>query len=60
MYVQMAFVEHHPDAPLAVHIILNIGVVALSVFTAWAAFKLYDEPVREWLKGKLFTRVKKA
>ncbi|MDD7461704.1 MAG: acyltransferase [Prevotellaceae bacterium] len=52
MYMQMAWVERNAHAPIWMHVCLNIGVIAMSVFTAWALLKLYDEPVREWLKEK--------
>lgn len=54
MYVQMCWVYSHPDAPLFAHLTMNIGVVILSVFIAWAALKLYDIPLRAWLKDKLW------
>lgn len=54
MYVQMCWVYSHPDAPLFAHLTMNIGVVVLSVFIAWAALKLYDIPLRAWLKDKLW------
>ena len=53
MYMQMAWVERNPNAPLWMHIMLNIGVIVISIFMAWALLKLYDEPVREWLKHKV-------
>ena len=49
MYLQMAWVAEHPDAPVWMHIVLNIGIVILAVFIAWACFKLYDWPLRQWL-----------
>lgn len=54
MYVQMAWVASHQDSPVWHHILLNIGVVAISIGIAWSLLKLYDEPVRSWLKEKLF------
>lgn len=48
----------HRDAPVGQVIVLDIGAAVLSIFIAWAALKLYDEPVREWLKGKLFKKAK--
>jgi len=30
--------------------------VLVSVFIAWAFLKLYDEPVRAWLKQKVLRR----
>ena len=52
MYMQMAYVETHPDAPLWQHLVLNGGVVILSIASAWALLKLYDMPVRRWLTDK--------
>ena len=56
MYMQMAWVERNSNAPLWIHISLNVGVVLVSVFMAWAFLKLYDEPVRAWLKQKVLRR----
>lgn len=42
-------VGRHPDAPVWMHIVLNAGVVVMSVLTAWAFYKAYDIPVRKWL-----------
>jgi len=56
MYMQMEWVERHSNAPLWIHISLNVGVVLVSVFIAWAFLKLYDEPMRAWLKQKVLQR----
>ena len=50
MYMQMSWVAEHPDAPVWIHIAVNLGVVFLSIVLAWGVLKIYDEPVREWLK----------
>ena len=50
MYMQMSWVAEHPDAPVWIHIAVNVGVVFLSIVLAWGELKIYDEPVREWLK----------
>ena len=50
MYMQMSWVAEHPDASVWVHIMMNLGVVFMSIILAWGVFKIYDEPVREWLK----------
>ena len=50
MYMQMSWVAEHPDAPVWIHIAVNVGVVFLSIVLAWGVLKIYDEPVREWLK----------
>ena len=52
MYVQMNWVWSHPDAPVFAHVMVGAGVLVMSVFIAWAALKLYDLPVREWLRRK--------
>lgn len=59
MYMQMAWVGRNPDAPLWMHIVLNAGVVLVSVGAAWAWLKLYDEPVRRWLTEHWLKRVRK-
>lgn len=49
MYLQMQWVEKHPEAPVWIHICVNAGVVVISILTAWAFYKAYDIPVRQWL-----------
>ena len=50
MYMQMSWVADHGDAPLWMHIMMNAGVVFISILLAYGLLKVYDEPVREWLK----------
>ena len=50
IYMHMCFVKDHPDAPLWINIAISVGVVVVSVITAWCVYKAYDVPVREWLK----------
>ncbi len=50
MYMQMDWAKAHADAPLWMHISVNLGVVFLSVILAYGLYKVYDLPVREWLK----------
>ena len=54
IYMQMAWVNNHPDAPLATHIFVAVSTFLLAILVAYGAYKLYDLPVREWLKKKLF------
>ena len=49
MYMQMSWVAAHPDAPVWMHISVNLGVVIVSILLAYGLFKAYDLPVREWL-----------
>lgn len=56
MYMQMQWVAKHPEAPVWMHIMLNAGVVIISVLTAWALYKAYDVPVRKWLTDKVLRK----
>ena len=60
MYMQMAWVGNHPSAPLWQHIMLNVGVVVISVVLAWCVYKTYDLPLRGWLTEKWLKRGAKA
>lgn len=50
MYMQMEWALSHPEMPLYAHVMTGAGVFVLSIFLAWACLKLYDLPVRNWLK----------
>ncbi|MDN5554631.1 acyltransferase family protein [Prevotella sp.] len=50
VYLQVAWMRSHPDAPLGVHIFVSISVFAMAIAVAYACLKLYDIPVRNWLK----------
>ncbi|MGN0214094.1 MAG: acyltransferase family protein [Muribaculaceae bacterium] len=50
MYMQMGWVAEHADAPLWMHIAVNLGVLFMAIVIAWGVMKVYDEPVRRWLK----------
>lgn len=52
MYMQMAWVSSHKDSPVWHHVVLNLGILLVAIGIAWAFLKLYDEPVRAWLKKK--------
>lgn len=54
MYMQMAWVSSHKDSPVWHHVVLNFGILLVAIGIAWAFLKLYDEPVRAWLKKKLY------
>lgn len=58
MYMQMSWVEDHQNAPLWMHIMVNLGVVVMSILLAYGLLKAYDEPVREWLKNHWLKRKK--
>ena len=54
IYMQMSWVDHHEDAPLGMHIFVSVCIFMLAILVAYGAYRLYDLPVREWLKHKLF------
>jgi len=56
IYMQMSWAESHKDAPLGMHIFVAVCIFFLAIGLAYAALKLYDLPVREWLKNHLFTK----
>lgn len=56
MYIQMNWVAEHADAPLWQHIAVSTGVFFVAVILAWGLLKIYDTPVREWLKKALFAK----
>lgn len=52
VYMQMAWAEAHPDAPVGTHIFVAVSVLIIAISIAYASMKLYDEPIREWLKRR--------
>lgn len=50
IYIHVAWANAHPNAPLGTHICLSVSLFVLAVGIAYACLKLYDEPVREWLR----------
>ena len=54
IYFQMSFQASHPDLPASIHVAASVCLFVLALLVAYGSFKLYDLPVREWLKKKLF------
>ncbi|WP_018464258.1 acyltransferase family protein [Segatella paludivivens] len=50
VYLQVAWMHNHPDAPLGAHIFVSISVFVMAIAVAYACLKLYDIPIRNWLK----------
>ena len=59
IYMQMSWAESHKDAPLSTHIFVAVCIFMLAILVAYGSYKLYDLPVREWLKKKWFTSSEK-
>ena len=55
IYMLYNFKNNHPDAPQSMIICVCAGLFIASLFTAYAALKLYDMPVREYLKKRWFS-----
>lgn len=51
IYVQMKWAAEHADAPLSTHIWVAVWIFIASIAVAYACLKVYDEPIREWLKN---------
>ncbi|MBO4984873.1 MAG: acyltransferase [Bacteroides sp.] len=60
IYVHMKWAAEHQDAPLGTHICVAVGIFFLVIAIAYAALKLYDEPVREWLKVHVLMKQKES
>lgn len=54
IYMQMSWADSHKDAPLGTHILVAVSLFVLAMLTAYASYRLYDFPVREWLKNRWF------
>ena len=52
VYLQTAWANAHPDAPTATHAFVYVAVFALSLLTAYACMRLYDIPIRAWLRRR--------
>lgn len=55
IYVYTAWVSRH-HVPMGSGLLPGLGVLIASVALAYACLKLYDEPVREWLKEKVLKK----
>ena len=54
IYMQMSWVDSHKDAPLGMHIFVAVCIIVLAILLAYGSYKLYDLPIREWLRKKWF------
>lgn len=56
VHLQKQWIVNHPDAPASTHIFIGVSVFVMSLMIAYASYKLYDIPVREWLSRKLLRK----
>lgn len=54
VYMLWNFKDHHPNTPTSTVVCLCIGLFITAIWTAYSALKLYDIPIREWLKKRWF------
>lgn len=57
IYMQMAWCDLHPEATFSQMALLDISLLLLAIALAYAALHLYDLPVRQWLKQRLFRHI---
>lgn len=50
------WIANHPDAPASTHAFVSVCVFAMALMTAYATSRLYDQPVRRWLRSRLYSR----
>ena len=60
IHLQVQWTVNHPDAPASTHVFVAVCVFVGSILLAYATYRLYDLPVREWLKKKLFHQTEKT
>lgn len=49
VYMQIAWIKNHPEAPTSAVVMLTVSLFVVSIAVAYATLKLYDIPVRKWL-----------
>lgn len=59
IYMQKAWVSNNPEASQGLHVFIGVSIFCLAICIAYASLKLYDEPVREWLKNHWLYKSKK-
>ncbi|MCQ2134327.1 MAG: hypothetical protein MJY88_05100 [Bacteroidales bacterium] len=50
LYMHMSWAQRHLDSPVGTHAFVALTTALLAIMVAWASLKLYDIPVRTWLK----------
>ncbi len=50
IYIHTNWAQRNIDAPLGTHVFVALSTLVICIGLAWAALRLYDEPVRAWLK----------
>ena len=58
IYLQMGWAARNPEAPLGTHIAVAVSLFIIAIAIAYASLRLYDTPVREWLKNRFLIKKK--
>lgn len=56
IYLYMSWAQTHASLPFSTHLFVGISIFFMSIAVAYASLKLYDEPVREYLKNRFLSR----
>jgi hypothetical protein len=56
IYLYMSWAQTHASLPFSTHLFVGISIFFTAVGVAYAALKLYDAPVREYLKKRFLSR----
>ncbi|MCF0189903.1 MAG: acyltransferase [Marinilabiliaceae bacterium] len=56
IYMQMSWVASHEGASPMQHIFVSVALFFLAIGLSYGLLKLYDEPVREWLKNNFLKK----
>ena len=59
VYMLWTFKGYHPDAPTGTVVFLCAGLFVVAICVAYAALRLYDMPVREYLKERWLRKPRK-
>lgn len=54
IYIHQSWVARYADTPLGRHVFVSVSIFILTILVAYASYRLYDLPVREWLKNRWF------
>lgn len=54
VHMQVQWIATHPEASPSTHLFIAVCTFILSLLVAYATYKLYDIPVRQWLQKKCF------
>jgi peptidoglycan/LPS O-acetylase OafA/YrhL len=61
VYSQNSWVTNNKNIykSIEIHFFVSFSILIMAIFIAYSSLKLFDEPIREWLRKKLFNIEKK-